>query len=624
MYVRNPHLIAMACALLLTVSVVVRAAPAAPDCIDAPAVHAAEATDNGQESAADRSFIARNEPVEHLFRAIGAEAHRPVQLSAKAKQYRVTGEFNLARPLDVIEKVTTDLGLIWYFDGRAIYVNDNSEIASTVLSMPSTAADQLVTFLRAASLYDKRYPLRYTQGSALIYLSGPPKYVEIVQSSASLLRQQADTPPTGARRVAVVRVHHAFVIDRQFAQRDTSVVVPGLASVLRDVLGDRVVVSQVTSDTRSSDRDPEGTDARPISDEPLSPSAPGSAPTSAKRFGGGPAPPLPMLDGLLGRMIASAVKPDRDDTFSPNPPLPDDDALPPHAADAPLHVVAYGSTNSLLLEGTGHQIAAAQRLIAELDVPKTQVELSLWVIDISKANLDALGAQWSADARLGNVVGVQFNPQILRHGSTLSHAQTLEFMASVTALSDEKKARIVSRPILLAQDNSPAVFDNSRSFYVKLEGERVASLDKVTFGTMISVVPRICGDNGRIEMELSIEDGNSADPSETSGLDVPVVSRTRIETVARVLRDQSLLIGGYTHDETSDHVNRIPLLGDIPVIGHAFRYRENSGRQQVRLFLIQPRLIAEDAAFDSERVARPPLIDNAVDALKQQLRFDHG
>ncbi|WP_176091300.1 type III secretion system outer membrane ring subunit SctC [Burkholderia ambifaria] len=626
--------------------------PVSPGLTPAPAQPEA----NGAGSAvSERSFIARNEPVEQLFRAIGAQAHKPVQLSAKAKQYRISGQFGLARPFDVIEQVTRDLGLTWYFDGRAIYVNDSSEMVSVVLSMPAQTADQLIAFLRAASLHDTRYPVKRAPGSGLVYLSGPPKYVEIVRSSAALLQQQDVGAAAGGRQVAVLKVHHALVIDRQFDQRDSSVVVPGLASVMRDVLGDRVVIAEVPADggaspassgqPASATRQPAyGTAALASADAADAPrsralrsppplptlAAPGAPATSVP-----PLPPnatIPTLAGLAtfasqaltgvgaGTALATGAT-----APTPAPLLAgafDDTAGGTRAMDAPLHVVAYGATNSLLLEGTAPQIAAAQRLVEQLDVPKTQVELSLWVIDISKSNLDALGAQWSANARIGTL-GVQFNPQVLRHGSTLSHAQTLEFMASVTALSDANKARIVSRPILLAQDNCPAVFDNSRSFYVKLEGERVASLDKVTFGTMISVLPRICGHNGRIEMELSIEDGNSADPTEGSRLEVPVVSRTRIDTVARVLRDQSLLIGGYTHDETGERASRIPLLGDIPVLGHAFRYRENTDRQQVRLFLIQPRLVAEDSSFESERVPHPPLIDNAVDALKKQLQFDH-
>ena len=246
------------------------------------------------------------------------------------------------------------------------------------------------------------------------------------------------------------------------------------------------------------------------------------------------------------------------------------------------------------------------------------MELSLWVIDIQKSNFDALGATWSASGKVGPM-NLGFNTP-----ATLSQSQTMQFMASVTALSQDKKARIVSRPILLAQDNSPAVFDNSKTFLVRVRGERVAALERFTYGTMISVTPHVVAPDGRIEMELTIEDGSSDAPTKASGLDLPVVSSTKISTVARVQHEQSLLIGGYTQSHNTEGIDKIPLLGDIPMLGRLFQFRNTNDQQSVRLFLIQPRMLAEDARFERERVRTPVDITDAVEALKIQVERVRG
>lgn len=59
-----------------------------------------------------------------------------------------------------------------------------------------------------------------------------------------------------------------------------------------------------------------------------------------------------------------------------------------------------------------------------------------------------------------------------------------------TGTCAKRRAAVVARPVVLTQENIPAIFDNNRTFYTKLVGERTAELDEVTYGTMISVLPR--------------------------------------------------------------------------------------------------------------------------------------
>lgn len=96
----------------------------------------------------------------------------------------------------------------------------------------------------------------------------------------------------------------------------------------------------------------------------------------------------------------------------------------------------------------------------------------------------------------------------------------------------------------MTQENVPAIFDNNRTFYTKLIGERNSSTAHVTYGTMISVLPRFSAD-GEIEMSLNIEDGNEEKQSISGNEDsvLPEVGRTHISTVARVPQGKSLLIG---------------------------------------------------------------------------------
>jgi type III secretion protein C len=141
--------------------------------------------------------------------------------------------------------------------------------------------------------------------------------------------------------------------------------------------------------------------------------------------------------------------------------------------------------------------------------------------------------------------------------------------------------------VLLTQENVLAHFDSNSTFYARLEAERAASLEAVTYGTLVSVLPRV-SEAGEVEMQLKIEDGTDSG-SNVEGL--PIITRTSIDTVARVPHALSLLVGGYTRQESSRTRQAVPGLGRIPFIGGAFRNRDTREQEQVRVFLIQPRVL---------------------------------
>ncbi|MEO4008805.1 EscC/YscC/HrcC family type III secretion system outer membrane ring protein, partial [Chromobacterium piscinae] len=208
---------------------------------------------------------------------------------------------------------------------------------------------------------------------------------------------------------------------------------------------------------------------------------------------------------------------------------------------------------------------------------------------------------------------------------SLSTLDGSRFIASVMALSQQNKANVVSRPVLLTQENVPAVFDNNRTFYTKLEGERSVDLQHVTYGTLVSVLPRFSAD-GQIEMSLNIEDGSEARAPDYSkdnkDAATPEVGRTRISTVARVPQGKSLLIGGFTRDASSDNRAAVPGLGQLPLVGSLFRYQRKDLSNSVRVFLIQPREIDAPLTPDASDLAAGLSRQGGLDAdpLQQKLR----
>ncbi|MFK0038057.1 type III secretion system outer membrane ring subunit SctC [Pseudomonas monteilii] len=487
---------------------------------------------------AEEGYVARQEGLRTFFDALSASLGKPVILSKAAARRTISGEFSLAAPQQTLERIVRQMALIWYSDGQTLYVYEAAEAKSTVISLNTITVQKLDAFLRNSGLRDARYPLRH-DGLRTFYISGPPIYVDLVAQAAQFMDNQSAGLQLGQQRIGVINLRNTFVADRNYELRDQSITVPGIATAIETLLkGESRGVDAVINS------DGEG------------------------RPGGMPSFPL---EGLGVSESASS------DTTTPR-------VIARDLAAGNIRVVAYPDTNSLLVKGLQEQVLFIENLVAALDEPKRHVELSLWIIDLQKDDLNELGVDWKGSFKVGSKVAASLN------GGSLSTLDSTSFMAAISALETDNRARVVSRPVVLTQENVPAIFDNNRTFYARLIGERSVELEHVTYGTLVSVLPRISA-SGEVEMALNIEDGSVVDSAaESSAIDaLPTVGRTRISTVARVPRGKSLLVGGFTRDESGEVIKRIPVLGHIPYLGRMFSYRQTRESNTVRVFLIQPK-----------------------------------
>ncbi|AFY20828.1 type III secretion system outer membrane ring subunit SctC [Pseudomonas sp. UW4] len=487
-------------------------------------------------------YVAREQSVRTFFSELSGPLGKPVIVSKTAAAKRISGAFDLRSPQRTFERVSAQMGLIWYSDGQAIYLYDASEVKSSMMSLQTLTVTRLQAFLERSGLHDARYPLRH-DGLRTFHVSGPPMYVDLVVQAAGLMDNQRSELLLGKQQIGVIQVRNTFVSDRKYELRDDKVTIPGLATVIEDLL-------------RGEKREVEPSVAQ----------APAQRPQ-------GLMPAFP-LEGL-------ASAPSEQDPTAPR-------IIAREAAAGNIRVVAYPDTNSLLVKGLPEQVRFIENLVSALDTPKRHVELSLWIIDLHKDELNQLGINWQGALKSSGTFTMSLNAG---SATTLDGAS---FVAQVMALERTNRANVVSRPVILTQENVPAIFDNNRTFYAPLVGERSVDLQHVTYGTLVSVLPRFAQAD-EIEMSLNIEDGNEVekpDENKQPG-SLPTVGRTRISTVARVPQGKSLLVGGFTRDDHSEQVGRIPVLGSIPWIGRLFSYRQNRSANTVRVFLIQPKEILD-------------------------------
>src|SRR5476649_191486 len=117
----------------------------------------------------NQGYVANKDGLKIFFDALSSRLGKPVIASKLVARKHISGEFDFSNPQALLEKVVQQLGLIWYFDGQAIYVYDASELRNAVISLNNITLGTLENFLRNSGLYDARFPLKGDSGTGTFY-----------------------------------------------------------------------------------------------------------------------------------------------------------------------------------------------------------------------------------------------------------------------------------------------------------------------------------------------------------------------------------------------------------------------------------------------------------------------
>lgn len=270
-------------------------------------------------------------------------------------------------------------------------------------------------------------------------------------------------------------------------------------------------------------------------------------------------------------------------------PLPDSKSTSPNDGAGQPTFSADQRQNAVLIRDRQQNMGLYKTLIPQLDQRPTLVEISVAIIDVNAGNINELGVDWSASTSIGGG-HVTFNSNGGLESDSVSTlvSNSADFMIRLSALEQQSKARIVSRPSVVTLNNVQAVLDRSITFFTKLESENNPKLESVTAGALMRVTPRLVKETSgtKVMLTLNIEDGRQEAPlSRTESL--PQIQNAEIATQATLSLGQSLLLGGFVQEEKTEGVRKIPLLGDLPLIGSLFRSTTKREQSVIRLFLIK-------------------------------------
>ncbi len=262
-------------------------------------------------------------------------------------------------------------------------------------------------------------------------------------------------------------------------------------------------------------------------------------------------------------------------------------------------IIADPDTNSMLVRTVPANYERVKAVLAELDRPVAQVLIKVLVAEVTHDNEIDFGAEFSVlnirASGQGQSAGSSFNIPTQGASATGLVVQVMEsdFTATIRALETAGKLDVLSRPYILASDNQLASITVGQEVpfitasRITDQGQTINTIEYGDVGILLDVIPHINPDGLVIldvAPEISTLTGSTVPISELVA--APIIAKRSAESRVGVRNGQTIVIGGLMEDRKTQNISKIPLLGDIPLVGPLFRRTiTNKAKTELLIFL---------------------------------------
>ena len=288
-----------------------------------------------------------------------------------------------------------------------------------------------------------------------------------------------------------------------------------------------------------------------------------------------------------------------------------------------LQVIGDERTNSLTLVGTPRQIEIASSQLIQLDLRRRQVAINLRVVDVNLDSLDAFGTSFSFSAgdtsfiQTGGLGLVNFGPRDPA-STNLSPSQVgrglapvfgsapfsiaSQFLSQLQAVVTNGQAKIVTDPTLVVQEGQTAAVQLTQEIVTNIEIERevtdagiltTTTFEKEDAGLNLQVQVDRVDDNGFVNLAVapSISAPTGVFQVADAGTATLLSERQLTSGQIRVRDGQTLVLSGIIQESDRVETSKVPILGDIPLLGALFRSTNRDSERRELIVLLTPQII---------------------------------
>jgi len=286
----------------------------------------------------------------------------------------------------------------------------------------------------------------------------------------------------------------------------------------------------------------------------------------------------------------------------------------PGAAVQMTSVQADEQTNSLIITARPDRMSDIRSIIRKLDVRRAQVLVEVIIAELFRVKDAELGIQWVAannnliDAIDDDTDDTDITPGLaqlsqLDVGSIagLISGGDFTFLALARALDNDSDVNILSTPSLLTMDNEeaeitvgqevPFVTGSYTGVGDSLPSNPFQTIERKNIGLTLKITPQISeGDAVNLSIDQEISNVN-AQQTAALGRGEIITNQRTIKTNVIVDNQSILVLGGLIDEVVSETEQRIPFLGDIPLLGEAFKHRGTNKSKRNLMLFIQPTIL---------------------------------
>lgn len=276
-------------------------------------------------------------------------------------------------------------------------------------------------------------------------------------------------------------------------------------------------------------------------------------------------------------------------------------------------------TNTLLLRDSADSISMAKRLLKELDVPVKQVLIESRMVTVRDNVDEQLGVRWGLTGRQGDaalsgsaIAANNINSGVIPELSdrlnvnlpvanaagrigvqiaSLMDGTILDL--ELSALETENRGEIIASPRITVANQQEAYIEQGTEIpYVQSTSSGATSVEFKKAVLSLKVTPHITPDN-RIILDLVVTQDTRGETVSTSTGPAVAIDTQEIKTQVLVENGETIVLGGIFQQISTNDVTKVPLLGDIPIVGGLFRNKVSIEQKRELLIFVTPKIVMD-------------------------------
>jgi type II secretory pathway component GspD/PulD (secretin) len=246
------------------------------------------------------------------------------------------------------------------------------------------------------------------------------------------------------------------------------------------------------------------------------------------------------------------------------------------------------NNNLLVVMGSDYEYDQIRALLAKVDIPPQQVMFETEAVEINRDAIKNLGIDWGTVTALPGTLPTPGDSFRIGLGY---HDKSVYIQGTINRLIENKKGRLLASPRIAALNGQTASILIGDRLAVEnttiASGVPITSVTYVDVGIKLEITPFV-NDDGTITTHIKPEVSNKTDVTKNGN---PNIRTRQAETTLRVKDGQTIVLGGLIQRQETSDIFKVPLLGDIPLVGGLFRTSSTEKTETELVILLTPKMI---------------------------------